>query len=106
MNTQSNVLDLKYQITYHKLILNQIKLYQNEIIINLKLNHFIQEENLKLIENNTELVKNNKELEKLVFSRLNTVVNTTICSFCKKIAYYEDTDNKLYCWFHRIQHED
>jgi len=90
---------LPYHSTYYQLIINQINLYQSEIIINLDIVQKIQEEKDELIQ------EYSSSEEKPVFSRLDTNVSSN-CNFCKKIAYYEDNNNKLYCWFHRTQYED
>jgi hypothetical protein len=40
-----------------------------------------------------------------IFSRLITDVSQK-CNFCNKTSYYQDMENKLYCWFHRSQFEE
>ena len=90
---------LPYHSTYYQLIINQINLYQSEIIINLDIAQKIQEEKDELIH------EYSSSEEKPIFSRLDTNVSSN-CNFCKKNAYYEDNNNKLYCWFHRTQYED
>jgi len=50
----------------------------------------------------------NQELEisltnNRVFSR--TVNNSVKCNSCTKPAYYQDIEDKYYCWFHRSQYE-
>lgn len=90
---------LPYHLTYYQLILNQIDLYQSEIIINLDIVQKIQETKDELIN------EYSPSEDKIVFSRLDTNMSSN-CNFCKKIAYYEDNNNKLYCWFHRTQYED
>ena len=98
-NQLSNVSLLSNRLTYYQLIINQINLYQSEIIINLDIAQKIQEKNDELIHEYSSLE------EKPTFSRLDTNISSN-CNFCKKNAYYEDNNNKLYCWFHRTQYED
>jgi hypothetical protein len=46
----------------------------------------------------------NNELLILEFSRISISSNIK-CNFCQKISYYQDNNNKYYCWFHRSQYE-
>jgi hypothetical protein len=45
-----------------------------------------------------------KDLSKIDFSRVDLIKNIK-CNFCIKIAYYQDINDKYYCWFHRSQYE-
>jgi hypothetical protein len=78
---------------YNQLIISQILSQMNQISTNLqkfqKLSNSIEE---------------NLPVENVEFSRVDTGINIK-CNFCTKISYYQDTNNKYYCWFHRSQYE-
>ena len=80
---------------YYQTIVNRILLHQTQINTHIQQNTdqktYIQ--NLKI----------NDSLDP-IFSRIVDNVSTK-CNFCNKTAYYNDNDNKLYCWFHRSQFE-
>lgn len=86
-------------LNYNLMILNLINIQQNQITTNLK-------EYSTLITSLNEIIKkddNNDEIP--VFSRLD-IQSDKKCGFCTKTPYYQDLNNKLYCWFHRSQFED
>lgn len=80
---------------YYQTVINRILLHQTQI------NTYIQQNTNQ--KNYIQNLKINDSIDP-VFSRIenNTV---TKCNFCNKTAYYNDNDNKLYCWFHRSQFE-
>ena len=68
---------------------------KNKILTSLK--KFTQQKN-----HIQDKLENEEEMP--IFSR---IVCDTIkkCNFCTKTSYYQDMENKLYCWFHRSQFE-
>ena len=78
-------------------ILNQMHIQTKEISINIqKLNH--------LMRTIDALIPPKKNVVNIEFSRINVIENIK-CNFCNKISYYQDINDKYYCWFHRSQYE-
>ncbi len=50
------------------------------------------------------LIPPKKNVVNIEFSRINVIENIK-CNFCNKISYYQDINDKYYCWFHRSQYE-
>jgi hypothetical protein len=80
--------------TLNETIINQISNQVNQILTNIqKYNEVI---------NTIHFTEKNKT-NNLEFTRSgNSIIK---CNFCPKISYYQDTNNKYYCWFHRSQYE-
>jgi len=81
---------------YYQTVINRILLHQIQI------NTHIQQQNIdqKIYIQNLKI----NDSSDPIFSRIVDNVSTK-CNFCNKTAYYNDNDNKLYCWFHRSQFE-
>ena len=75
---------------------NQITQHLNQILTSLL--------KYKEVIDSIELIYPKEDIGKIDFSRINNSGNNK-CNFCIKIAYYLDTNNKYYCWFHRSQYE-
>jgi hypothetical protein len=76
---------------------NHITIQMNQISTNMQ-----RFEDLMTTINN--LIIEKKDEKNLEFSRIDTDV-TIKCNFCTKTSYYQDINNKYYCWFHRSQYE-
>jgi hypothetical protein len=77
--------------------LNQIQTTLNQILTNIKNYHEISSILKTII-----VIKDINEI--IEFTRIDSPTKIN-CSFCKKLSYYQDNDNKYYCWFHRSQYE-
>jgi len=91
MLTTTQPLPLYYQTVINRILLHQIQI--NTHIQQQNIDQKIYIQNLKVNDSTNP-----------IFSR---IVDDTVtkCNFCNKNAYYNDNDNKLYCWFHRSQFE-
>lgn len=86
----------KIRRMFLSLITNQLTFYTTNI------KHTID----KIKETNQSILKiihidQKGEINK-VFCRVETSAK---CNFCPKVSYYQDDDNKYYCWFHRSNYE-
>ena len=88
----------KQQEIYYQMIINLLIIQQAQIVTSLQ--------NYTTITNSIKNLIGNVSLsETPIFSRLITDVSQK-CNFCNKTSYYQDMENKLYCWFHRSQFEE
>ena len=84
------------QENYNQMIINQISFQMNQILISIKKYNDIID--------SIGMIYPKKDLSKIDFSRVDLIKNIK-CNFCIKIAYYQDINDKYYCWFHRSQYE-
>jgi len=75
-------------------ILSQISLQTNQILTNIE--NF---QKTTTVINTILNIKKNDVCENS-FSRIDSD-NIIKCNFCTKQSYYQDINNKYYCWFHR-----
>jgi len=87
------------QIKYFQMIINLITLQQTQISLSIK--KFTQQK-IYFPAMTTMVIEETNNTP--VFSRITTDIIKK-CNFCTKTSYYQDMENKLYCWFHRSQFE-